>query len=93
MERALARVVPEIHQASLPLDQALDRLGQYAGVEFRVSCDNLVRPDPSPEFCAAIADAARRRLAIGLGSRAERLVNALCAASGRAPVMAPLEIG
>jgi hypothetical protein len=57
-------------------------LAAAAGVEFRVSCDNLVRPDPSPAFCAAIAGAARRRLEAGLDGRAARLVAALRAASG-----------
>lgn len=63
-------------------------LSDAAGVTFRVSCDNLVRPDPSPAFCTAIASAARRRLAEGLPRRAQRLVAALRAASGR-PASAP----
>ena len=57
-------------------------LSAAAGVEFRVSCDNLLRPDPTPAFRAAIAQAAGDRLRRGLGGRAARLVAALRARSG-----------
>lgn len=77
---ALAQARFEQHEAEV---QGLEWiLAAAAGVEFRVSCDNLERPDPSPAFCAAIADAARRQLALGLRGRAARLVTALRAASG-----------
>ena len=66
-------------------------LAAAAGVTFRVSCDNLVRPEPSAAFCAAIAAAAQRRLALGLGQRASRLVAGLRAASGQPmPIPPPM---
>jgi elongation factor P hydroxylase len=52
-------------------------LADAAGVEFRISCDNLIRPDPSPEFCAAITAAAQRQLAHGLSGRAAYFTAAL----------------
>lgn len=64
-------------------------LSAAAGVVFRVSCDNLLRPDPTPEFRAAIAAAAGARLRRGLGGRAARFVAALRAQSGNALPEAP----
>lgn len=65
-------------------------LSAVAGVPFAISCDNLARPEPSPDFRAAIAAAARRRLAVGLDGRCARLVQALRARSGL-PLPAPPE--
>lgn len=68
-------------------------LAAAAGVAFRVSCDNLLRPDPSAEFCAAIAAAARRRLTTGLAGRVARLATALRSASGRPAPEPPTTVG
>ena len=64
-------------------------LSAAAGVTFRVSCDNLLRPDPTPEFRAAIATAAGARLRRGLDGRPARLVAALRVQSGRPLPEAP----
>ena len=64
-------------------------LSAAAGVAFRVSCDNLLRPDPTQEFRAAIATAAGARLRRGLDGRPARLVAALRAQSGRPLPEAP----
>ena len=64
-------------------------LSMAAGVTFRVSCDNLLRPDPSDAFRAAIATAAGERLRRGLEGRAARLVVALAERSGRPVPTAP----
>jgi len=67
-------------------------LSAAAGVAFRVSCDNLVRPDPTPEFRAAIAAAATARLRRGVDGRAGRLAMALCARSGRTMPVPPASL-
>lgn len=63
-------------------------LSAAAGVEFRVSCDNLASPEPTPAFRAAIAGAAAARLERGLSGRTALLVEALRARSGL-PLPAP----
>ena len=57
-------------------------LSQCAGVQFRVSADNLSSPEPSAEFVQAIANNASQRLQDDLPPRAARFAYALCAESG-----------
>jgi elongation factor P hydroxylase len=62
--------------------QGLERiLSECAGVEFTISCDNLISPEPSCEFIAAIDAAVARRLRDGLPPRALRFARALHSAS------------
>nr|MBA3708915.1 elongation factor P hydroxylase [Planctomycetota bacterium] len=71
---AAAQELFEHHEATI---QALESLlSEAAGVDFTISCDNLVRPVPSPQFAAAIARETAR-LASAMPSRAQRFSAAL----------------